>query len=70
MEKEITENTTLAEILEKPELVKILAKYNLPCLTCPFAKMEMENLKIGQVCQMYDINAEKLLKELNEFCKK
>lgn len=66
----IDENTTLAEILEKPELVKILAKYNLPCLSCPFAKMEMENLKIGQVCRMYGINVERLLKELNESCKK
>jgi len=66
----ITKDKTLAEILEKPELVKVLVKYNLPCLSCPFAKMEMENLKIGQVCQMYDINVEKLLKELNKFYKK
>ena len=64
-----TENTPLAEILEKPELVKILAKYNLPCLDCPFAKSEMENLRIGQVCQMYDIDVKKLFKELNESCK-
>jgi hybrid cluster-associated redox disulfide protein len=61
----ITENTTLAEVLEKPEFVKILVKYNLPCLSCPFAKMEMENLKIGQICQMYDIDVGKLLKDLN-----
>ena len=61
----ITENTTLAEILKLPEAEKILAKYNLPCLSCPFAKMEMENLKIGQICQMYDIDIGKLLKELN-----
>lgn len=70
MKEKITENTTLAEILKNPEAEKILAKYNLPCLGCPFAKMEMENLKIGQVCQMYDINVEKLLKELNNACKK
>ena len=61
----ITENTTLAEILEKPELVEILAKYNLPCLSCPFANLEMENLKIGDICKMYGIDIEKLLKELN-----
>ena len=66
----IDENTTLAEILQYPELEKILMKYNLPCLSCPFAKMEMENLKIGQVCRMYGINIERLLKELNESCKK
>ncbi len=65
MEKKITENTTLAEILGKPELVKILAKYNLPCLSCPMAKFEIENLKIGEVCKMYEINLAELLKELN-----
>jgi len=70
MEKKITENTTLAEILEKPELIKILVKYNLPCLSCPFAKMEIEGLKIGDVCRMYDIDVEKLLKELNGACEK
>jgi len=62
----ITENTILAEILEKPELVKILAKYNLPCLSCPFAKYEVENLKIGEICKIYGIDLESLLKELNE----
>jgi len=62
----ITEDTTLAEILKYPEAEKVLAKYNLPCLGCPFAKYEMENLKIGQVCKMYDIDIQNLLKELNE----
>ena len=61
----ITEDTTLAEILELAEAEKILAKYNLPCLGCPLAKFELENLKLGQVCQMYDIDLENLLKELN-----
>jgi hybrid cluster-associated redox disulfide protein len=66
MKDKITENTTLAKILEKPELIKILTKYNLPCLGCPFAKFEMENLKIGEICEMYGIDFKKLLKELNE----
>lgn len=65
MEK-ITKDTTLAEILKYSEAEKILAKYNLPCLSCPFARIELEELKIGQVCQLYDIDAEKLIKELNE----
>jgi len=68
MEK-ITKDTNLAEILKNPKLEEILMKYNLPCLTCPFAKVEIENLKIGQVCQLYDIDAEKLIKELNEAIK-
>ncbi|GAI14939.1 unnamed protein product [marine sediment metagenome] len=62
----ITKDTTLAEVLKYPEAEKILARHNLPCLNCPFAKLEMDNLKIGQVCQMYNINIDKLLKELNE----
>jgi hybrid cluster-associated redox disulfide protein len=62
----ITKDTTLAEILKYSELEKILTKYKLPCLGCPFAKFEMENLRIGEVCKMYGIDLEKLLKELNE----
>jgi len=67
---QITKDTTLAQILKKPEARKILVKYNLPCLDCPFAKLEMENLKIGDICQMYGIDIKKLLKELNGVYKK
>lgn len=67
--QKITKETSLAEVLKYPEAEKILAKHNLPCLGCPFAKMEIENLKIAQVCQLYDIDLEKLLKELNETIK-
>lgn len=62
----ITKETTLSEILNLPGTEKILTKYNLPCLSCPMAKFELENLKIGQVCEMYEIKTENLLKELNE----
>jgi hypothetical protein len=65
MEK-IKRETSLAEILKYPEAEKILEKYNLPCLTCPFAKIELEELKIGQICDLYGIDCEKLLKDLNE----
>ena len=68
--KKITENTILAEILKNPEAEKILVKYNLPCLGCPLAQYEMKSLKIGQVCKMYNIDIEKLLKELNGVFKK
>jgi hybrid cluster-associated redox disulfide protein len=64
--KEITKDTTLAEILKLPEANKILAKYNLPCLDCPAASFEVDQLKIGDVCQMYNINLKKLLEELNK----
>ena len=68
--KKITEKTTLAEILKEPKLVEILEKYNFPCLTCPFARMEIENLEIGKVCDLYGIEIKKALKELNEAIKK
>jgi hybrid cluster-associated redox disulfide protein len=64
MEK-VTEDTTLAEILEHPKAKEVLEKYNLPCLRCPFAKIEAGELKIGQVCQQYGIEKKKLLEELN-----
>ncbi len=60
-----TKETTLSELLQNPKTVEILAKYNLPCLSCPMAQQEMENLKIGDVCKVYGINPTSLLKELN-----
>jgi hypothetical protein len=69
MEK-ITEKTNLSEILKNPKLVEILEKYNFPCLACPFAKMEIENLEIGKVCDLYGIEVKKVLKELNKAIKK
>ncbi len=61
----ITKNTIIAEILKNPKAEEVLEKYELPCLHCPMAKFEIENIKIGDVCQIYKIDIEKLLKELN-----
>lgn len=61
----ITTNTTLAEILKIEGAEKILAKYNVPCLGCAMASVEMEKLKVRDICQTYGIDCEKLLKELN-----
>lgn len=66
MAKKINKHTTLAEVLKYPGAKEILAKYKLPCLWCPMAKFEMENLTLGQVCKMYNINLKELLKELNQ----
>ena len=67
--KKITKQTTLAEVLEVPGAEEVLAKHNVPCLTCPFAKMEMNNLKLESICKMYSINCPELVKELNEIKK-
>ncbi|MFC1789763.1 hypothetical protein ACFLYY_02170 [Patescibacteria group bacterium] len=64
--KKVTKNTTLAEILKVSGAEEVLAKHNLPCLTCPFAKIEMERLKLGQICAQYNLNLEKLLSDLNK----
>ena len=61
----ITKDTTLAELLDNQKAKEILVKYNLPCLGCPFAQYEMENLKIGEVCKKYKIDLKNLLKDLN-----
>ncbi|MCX6760634.1 MAG: hypothetical protein NTZ84_00800 [Candidatus Nealsonbacteria bacterium] len=63
--KKITKNTVLSDILADQKMAEILVKHNLPCLSCPFAKYEMEQLKIGEVCKQYGIKDEKLLEELN-----
>jgi len=62
----ITEKTVLADVLGLKNKEEILVKHNVPCVTCPFAKMEMDKLKIGQICEMYGIDLKKLLSELNQ----
>jgi len=56
MEK-INQNTTLKEILQIEGAQEILTKYNIPCLFCPMASFEIENLKIGDVGRIYGIDS-------------
>jgi len=62
----ITKKTKLSKIIDEKKIAKILEKYEFPCISCPFARMEMESLELGSVCEMYGIDALKLIKELNE----
>lgn len=66
---EINKNTILSEILNIKGADKILTKYNVPCLTCPMAKLELDELKIGQVAKMYNLDLKNILKELNDINK-
>jgi len=61
----VNESTTLADILKIDGAETMLAKYKLPCLHCPMAKAEMDDLKIGQICKMYGIDLKSLLEDLN-----
>ncbi|MGB2762646.1 MAG: hypothetical protein WBC21_03895 [Minisyncoccales bacterium] len=70
MKNKITKNTTLLEILKCPEAKEILAEYEVPCVFCPMARFEMENLTLGEICTRYNINLKDLLKRLNKVLEK
>ena len=61
----ITKDTFLADILKVAKTRKILEKYNFPCLQCPFAQTEMGQLKIGDICKIYRLDLNKILRDLN-----
>lgn len=65
----ITKETTLKDILKIKGIEKVLLKNNIPCVTCPFAKVEMERLTIQDICQSYNINIKKLIKDIEDFVK-
>jgi len=61
-----TKDSKLSEIIEADKGREILMKFGVPCPTCPFFASEAEKLTIGDVCNMYGIDLEKLLEELNK----
>lgn len=63
--KQITKETTLGEVMKINGSLEVLSENEVPCVTCPFAKMEMDKLKVGQICDQYGIDCELLLTELN-----
>lgn len=64
--KKITSKSTLAEILKHKVADKVLTKHGVPCLSCPMASFEIEKLQIGDVCKMYELNLNAILKDLNK----
>jgi len=63
---EVTEETPLGELLQNPRALSILAKYGLPCLSCPAISFEMGFLRLGQVAKLYGLDVKAVIKELNE----
>lgn len=63
----ITSKTKLKELLEREDIFEILMAHGFPCVTCPMARMEMDFLEVGAVCEMYGINEIDLLEDLNDF---
>lgn len=62
----VTKKTKLSKLIDDKKAQKVLEKFDFPCISCPHARMEMEVLEIGNVCEIYDIDSTKLIKELNE----
>ena len=62
----VTGKTTLGEVMDLKGSEAVLSKHNVPCLSCPMAKMEMGTLTLDQICSQYGIDLDKLLKELNK----
>ena len=62
---EIKKDTKLEVILGIEGAEEILAKYEVPCLSCPYAKYEMGELDLGTICEKYGIDSESLIKDLN-----
>lgn len=63
---EYTEKTTLKQVLSHEKGEEILEKYEVPCLGCIMAKFEEDELTIGAICEMYDLNLEGILEDLNK----
>ena len=64
--KKITAKSTLAEIIKRKGASEILAKNGVPCLSCPMAEFEVDDLQIGEVCKTYGLKLAKILKDLNK----
>ena len=64
--KKITKDSVLGEVMELKDVEKVLHENKVPCIHCPMAQMEMNTLKVGQICKMYGLDEKKLIKELNE----
>jgi hybrid cluster-associated redox disulfide protein len=68
--KNITKDSTLGEVMSIKGSTDVLMMHNVPCVSCPYARMEMDKLTIGEICSQYGIELEPLLKELNEIANK
>lgn len=59
----ITREMTIGEVVRNyPDSVEILFSFGMGCVGCPSAQAET----IGEACAVHGIDAEKLVKVLNE----
>jgi hypothetical protein len=65
----VDEHTKLGKIMKLKGINKILEKHKVPCISCPMAKMEIDSLEIGSVCEMYGLKKKELLLDINHILK-
>ena len=66
MSDKITKDMTFAQIFRMhPDVVKVLAKYHLGCIGC----MGAQNESLEQGCNAHGLNADDVLKDLNDLFK-
>lgn len=62
MSEQINKDMTFAQVLRMhPDVVKVLAKYNLGCIGC----MGAQNESLEQGCNAHGLNVEDIVKDLN-----
>jgi hypothetical protein len=66
----VTKDTTLAQALNIRGADKVLTGFRMPCMGCPMAAMEMERLKLGEICAMYGLDLKGILAKLNGLSEK
>lgn len=62
MSLQITKDMTFAQVMRMhPDVVKVLAKYNLGCVGC----MGAQNESLEQGCNAHGLNVDEVVKDLN-----
>ncbi|WP_243371708.1 DUF1858 domain-containing protein [Geotalea sp. SG265] len=62
MSQQITKDMTFAQVMRlHPDVVKVLAKYNLGCVGC----MGAQNESLEQGCNAHGLNVDDVVKDLN-----
>lgn len=62
----ITPQTTLEEVLQHPQGKQLLEKFRFPCLTCPLARLEMDQLTLQEIARNYNLDLDGFLAAINQ----
>lgn len=62
---DVNKESILSEIINQGG-EPVLKKHGVPCVSCPMAAMELNTLQIGDVCNIYGLDLDAILKDLNK----